>query len=145
MKRTFKRTFAALITATTMAVGMGGMGANAVSSDTWRATGRNIPGAPTSTTMESDSLAVYHGSNGAIAQTTGVIHTIPGSSATSIIDCKNFAMTTVRIYDYDTIEHQLSPNIGEPLANIRVEYAVGVITDTVSDTATTTGVIRENT
>lgn len=90
MKRTFKKTFVALIAAATMAVGMSGMSTNAYNySESWSS--RYVNGAPGSESYTATCSIVYS-TYGAICYCNAVSNSVNGGSGVTYVNSVNGTM-----------------------------------------------------
>lgn len=124
MKRTLKKTFAALIAVATMAVGMSGISANAYS-DTASMVLRNMPGAPGnitsgSLTINSKTGSANYTTSYDFAQRTGAKLTVSTTNALtnkSVELTKSLRSTEINNvearYSYITFSGNLTNSYGE--------------------------------
>lgn len=112
-------------------------------SDNWSATGRYVIGAPTSVNSEPDYCVVWHMKPGAVATMSGITHTTAGAASTTTIHCESYTMPDASIPNYQTSSVSLEPDVGSPMVDVKVEYRVYVVTNTVGDTVVSTGRITK--
>lgn len=124
MKRTFKKTIAALIAATTMAVGMSSLGASAAD---FKVSHVNVPGAPSSESKTAN-VTVAHRSAGATATVSSCYNTDgSGTTGKTYFNCVTYSnMGRVTIENLGAAT--LKPSIGNPSVDINITYKVSAST-----------------
>lgn len=128
MKRTFKKTIAALFAATTMAVGMSSLGVSAAS---WEASHVNVPGAPSSESTTA-YVTVNHRAAGAKAVCNTNTHTnSSATTGTTTIHCVTYSMTDQKITK--TGSATCKPDVGSPTVDVAVQYRISAYTPTSND------------
>ena len=138
MKKTFKRTMAALLATATMAVGVGGISASATS---WEASHVNVSGAPSSEST-TDYITVANRSAGAKAVCNYNSHSnTTADTGYTYINCTNYTMTQVKIEN--TASKTCKPSVGSPTTDISVSYKVSASTPTSNDVFWTRGNITK--
>ena len=131
-----------IIAAAVAAACAGAMPLNAYAAEilySWRATYRNLPGAPSSATSTPDVFTIHQFDKVVTARMLGAT-TTKGGEVTTTNTCENYEMTPVVFYDYlSGSSKPLSPDIGSPIEEIPVRYSVSAFTDIIGDTAVSTG------
>ena len=115
-----KRTLAAIIAATTMAVGIGSLSVSAVSvSDSWTVRCVNVYGAPTSASI-SDSCEILYSTNGAMAYCNSASHTMNGANGIVKINCTNYTMPERELNDID--EELCKPRVSGIVTSVKFSF-----------------------